>query len=249
MSVFNNALDSLAGVFAAADRGLYALPESVVQLRRAVRRLQDAHRGGGVPADQVMRRLADDACAAALDDGPLPSAAAALTALDDERAAAALYASVTVALERLQDRLNMTTRTMQTEPLYESLNDKLRALLAEVAEAARTLDDVDDVEDLIGGSDEQRRAWLALPALASRYAVLREAQRALDALRPPQRDRRGEYFEFRSPPTEPENEPSDPRKRLLWIIANPELEPWIPTPVQRDLRWTEARQPVGADQS
>jgi hypothetical protein len=206
--------------------------------------LREAHRSGGVPAGQARQQVAEAAYEAALAGGPLPGDADALAALDAERAGAAIYAATTVALERLQNELVTATGRMATDGLYKALDDKLRQLLGEVAEAARTLDDVDDVEALIGASDEQRRAWLALPAFASRYAVLREAQRALDALRPPQRDRHGEFGEFRSPPVESDDEPADPRRRLLWVAAHPELEPWIPSPRQRDERWTEARQPA-----
>jgi hypothetical protein len=59
------------------------------------------------------------------------------------------------------------------------------------------------------------------------------AQRALDRIRPPKHDGRGEYAEFRYPPS-PDDLPADPRRRLLHIATHPELHPWIPTSEQCD---------------
>jgi hypothetical protein len=244
-----------------ARSGSYTLPERLVDLHQAARRLRDLALSAPphVGREGAVARLVD----AAMDSGPL----------DPMGLCAEMHRSRTDRLlhQEALELLRAATRRAEDAAVREAaaasdaiITEHLRPAYREVLRRARDvvrrlgpcIDDRCrlDTARVMTASRRVRIAYLALPGLVAEHSRILAARDCAITLgeRVPQCDRRGLFSVFEDPfafaaasgrsyddiPAPPPL-PADDTARLLWLVSaqGGAGRPWLPTAAEQDAAW------------
>lgn len=239
-------------VDACVDAKAYGLPEAVIaasnvldRLGWRITRLQTEQ--GREPLHVIKAREAEALIRAASKNGSLDGYADGDTVVQAEAELTRIAASIgtTDTAIQLARREYGAAQVDTADETFGCLDVAVRDCLAEVRAIPSFGDAVPAPETVAHLTPDKAEAWHRLDRAATRYQLIRRAQRIMETrVGPPQVDQ--PFHEFRDPESvwgqriniwklgtwQPG--PSEPRDRMVWLASLPEGVVWIGSPAAQD---------------